>query len=366
VGLQRSGETRRTGRHRSGAVFVAIILGIGSRAWSQGSPPQTPANFKFVWQAPASCPSESQVFEQIRNMVGQDTKHLRTGVNVHAKVRHLGDGQWQLILNDRVGHGQRKLNAASCDALARFTTVFVSLMLDPTRASTVRKNTGFSATSSSSAMVPVPTSSVPVPIPPAASSAVPVASEATSASAVSKTQEVEPPNATHSRSPSLWVGLGGHLQAGMTPEVAVGPQLGVGVVWNRLLVYLFGFTLFPQSHTVRDEKGGEFSEQGAGLKGCYYFVGGKVTLGGCLGTQISKLSGTGTGISYSTTSTAIIPSVLVGLAGEWSWNEHWGLGVFTDLQGIMWRPIYAIGSLGTVHQPAIVGMQTHLVVRATF
>ena len=84
----------------------------------------------MTWSAPEGCPSEARVVARVTENVGAATSPLR----VRATATRSADGKWHVRVEEvRDGeHGERELEAESCDAAAEATALIVSLLIDPT------------------------------------------------------------------------------------------------------------------------------------------------------------------------------------------------------------------------------------------
>lgn len=109
--------------------MVYAALGIVAFAAGRGS--AQPAGLELRWSAPASCPAQRDVLEQVSRLLG-GARVAAAGVRVSASVREQA-GVWRAELETRRAESvsARTIEAESCVALADATALFVALLLDP-------------------------------------------------------------------------------------------------------------------------------------------------------------------------------------------------------------------------------------------
>lgn len=108
------------------ACLVGLLLPSGVSA-------QVPAEaFGLSWDAPAGCPGERVVLEEIEYLTATSMRAEFPALRATATVRRDGD-RWRLVMETQIGEatGHRELRAVNCLAIARVAALMVALLLDP-------------------------------------------------------------------------------------------------------------------------------------------------------------------------------------------------------------------------------------------
>jgi len=101
---------------------------------------------RFVWTAPAECPSQDQVESEIARLVGGDLR-LRQASALRAEVTVSGGPIWSADLTtEQAGQkGYRNIAAPSCQAAADAIALIIALSIDPDAVAASDQGTGASA-----------------------------------------------------------------------------------------------------------------------------------------------------------------------------------------------------------------------------
>lgn len=110
----------------AGVAGSLLVANSGKAASGQHSA------FTLSLNAPAQCPSEADVREDIDRLVGErnnDAPNLTAWLRIEAEP----GGVWRLLLETELDGtpGEREVEGNSCDAVARAAAVTLALMLNP-------------------------------------------------------------------------------------------------------------------------------------------------------------------------------------------------------------------------------------------
>ena len=86
-----------------------------------GTPPARAAELDpvaLVWTAPAGCPTENAVHDDVEKTLGLSVHELASVAAVVTVVRRVGRWQADMVLHSRGERSERTFDAESCDALA--------------------------------------------------------------------------------------------------------------------------------------------------------------------------------------------------------------------------------------------------------
>ena len=144
-------------------------------------------------------------------------------------------------------------------------------------------------------------------------------------------------------------------ELGIMPGPAFGGAVALRAQRGALSGEASAAALLPKKGTLADEdtRGGHFSWFGGQLVGCLSSISG-VTLAGCVGGEIGRLSGTGTGVDVQETRHAAWFGPLLSVRTGLPLAHH---AIFeTELALVLplSRPTFALEQLGEVHTPAVV------------
>lgn len=239
-----------------------------------------PTPFVLNWQAPAGCPDQAQVQEEI----GSALSHLpgRGPVDVSAGVM-LAEGEPGFRLRVKVTHagqvGERVLAIDDCNDASRAAALLVALSVEN-----------------------------PPPPPP---------------------KIVEPPKvvAPPAPPPLPWtVGLGPRVALGIAPEVSAGIGASFAYSHSFWRFSLRGAAFAPSNHTLANSQlGGSFRLYTAGVFACAGYPGTPLTFYGCLGGRFDYLRAKGFGTSSDSTASTQIGSPAAGITLEWSLTKRFRL-----------------------------------------
>ncbi|HLV22246.1 MAG TPA: hypothetical protein VKZ49_15240 [Polyangiaceae bacterium] len=314
-------------------------LGVALLATSAGA--ETPAPLELSWRAPASCPTESDVIEQIRAIsggaVGQD-HHLRADATVTRTAQ-----QYRLRLIIRAGTlvGERVIESASCEGLAGATAVTLALLLqspDPLSEQDLRGGDLPPSSGGPDSEAPPPAAQEPAPPEPPAP------------------PETAAPGEDTERSFRLLVQLPRvALDVGPLPRPSLGAGVALGLRADAWTVLVAGQLWLPQNIWAPDvpDHGAEVERLSAEVWGCRSLGWGALDLAPCLTLSLERLAGMGVGEDVSERSAHVL--WLSGGAGglvSWSALDWMALTLSAAARAQLSRPRVEIDGLGTLHQVA--------------
>jgi hypothetical protein len=311
------------------------------------------------WSGPADCAHSEQLLFQVERALGAP---LAVTGNVHLQVhvaRTAPDARALLRIEDEAvdpALSERSLVAPDCEKLVDTLAVAITLALEA------------AARPQPAPPSPLPTlpSSIPSARPPAAMTSSSRPAEANDAA-------VSEPASLIRSGPIVRVVARLLGDVGSLPSPAFGVGLGGQLGWSRLQLELFG-TLWSEQHTRVDVSG--LPEAGADMRlvtgtlaVCSTPLGADPSpwvLALCLGWEMGRLSGLGTGISAPRHANGpwIAPEARVGLT--WRPARNLGLGAQLGAATPFERGEFYLDRLGTVHQPASVLARAGLSVEIAF
>ena len=215
--------------------------------------------FKFIWQAPAGCPSTDELLGGIARLLGGVPRVSKDGgLEARASVKH--EASWAVsIETESEGRvGRRFIEAVSCQDLADATALIIALMIDPDA----------------------------------------VAAHTTESRSVAKT----PATAAHmpanvSRTTDVLLALHAAGSRGTLPGFDVGLGAGLGLAgrhWRLELRGTYGLRR-DQKAVVNSPAGayGRFNFAAAGLAGCLDFGSAGLGYGVCADGELGVVSAEG-------------------------------------------------------------------------
>lgn len=305
-------------------------------------------------QGPAGCPDSTELGFRVERNLGVPLAQAPAVKFVVEMVRAAGIYRAQLRATSEGGAEgkQRTLTGASCSELADAVVVAMTLAL------------GAASAASSEA----PSSELLDEAP--AHETSPVATTRRSAAAPSDVTAgeapLEPEQAAHRLQPSL--SLGALLDAGSLPDPGLGAVFGVTLGWQRLQLRALATLLFEQHTELSGEPerapGADLQLFTGSLLGCTTAVGG----GGagsdaglsaplCLGLELGRLSGVGTGVVSPRSGSALWAAPRADASAVWCLDgSPLCLNATLTAAAPLTRNRFALTEIGTVYRPsAVVG-----------
>jgi hypothetical protein len=234
------------------------------------------------WNAPAECPTGSDLEASIRDLLGQPP-HLSDGrrLEVKARVERKQDRRWSATIETRLGEatGSRTVVTESCRAAADATALIVALMIDPE---------AVAARTAPPAPAP-PRPESPPPRPPATEIAV--------------SRPPPPPPSRPRLAPRLSLGAAVAVDVGTLPETAYAAGARLGVKLGRSALELGFLASSSASGTIpgtTPPAGGSFRFLSGSLAACPAVgLGRRFDLGACAEIEVVQVKGTGFGVTSS-------------------------------------------------------------------
>jgi hypothetical protein len=281
---------KRTLRAASHAICLALLMSTIARSASA-------AELRLDWQAPASCPSASDLKAHAMELLG-GAVHSKLFAQVEV-TRRKSSYQAHIILRGPNGFGERYIEDERCDVLADSVAVLIALSIPP-----------------------------------------PAQSNRAAELALIIRPEVR---VSSGAVPLLATGVGG--------AIAV-----EGVASLRL--ELHGAYFLPQSSTFAGtELGGRFQLITAGANLCRTWSFGRVHAGPCVGAQLNLVSASGFGGDVQLPGSASWWGPTLRLFGRvqlWSF-----LSIHVSVEGMVpvSRPQFVFSDVGELHRVSAVALQ---------
>lgn len=304
---------------------------------------------RIEWPTVPGCPTTAVVTQHARTALAQAKEADDVlAIAEIAPPRARGEA-WRLRIRTRTarGAGERTLDGASCDAIARAAGLLVALASLRTRAPATEQPLD--------EIVPAPdrvgeaaASAGPVHAPPAppAERGAPPAKEAAEARFVPK--------------------AGVTLALGLLPRVGAGPSasLAYEAGWLRASVGLRA--LAPQAE-IRAGLGAEFSSLGASGDVCARLplgAAGGARAYACAGAVVDDLRASGRGGAQTFDVHRATALLFAGLTAEWELGGSYRLGLAARAGGAPVRPRFLVDAHGSgereLHRPAALQAETTL------
>jgi hypothetical protein len=306
------------------------------------SVPRLAGAAELVARGPEGCPDARELVFRIERRISRPLEQaapLRFDVNVEHSV-----AGYRALIDVTPGGFRRELVASDCEELADAVSIAVALALGsalaaPTEGSSHEAGPSEGQLSQGSAPLPV---------------------AAASALGVRQKEDVGADAALESSAslpePSLSVWLVG--DAGSLPAPAIGAGLGAEATWRRFELHVLATLLFEQETQVESAR---LADAGARLGlwtgsalGCTLPWGQRTALAPfvCLGFEVGRLSGVGTGVTEPHQGSALWLAPLVQLGAAWPIPDS-ALRLEVALLGAapLNRDEFKLRDVGTVHQP---------------
>lgn len=326
------------GRPRILGLLLGWLLGTGSAEAAE-----------IVVHGPAECPDSGELGFRVERNVGMSLAQAPAMTFVADMARGAQGYAARLTV---VGGGdgenkQRALTGASCEELADALVVAMTLALGAAEASA---QSDTQATPSA----PRAAASTAEPSRVAASST----TSSTAASDVPAADEAKPDgdegDAVHLR-PAFSVAV--LLDTGSLPRPGLGAALGAQLGWRGFELRALGTLSFEQ-HTElggasRPAPGADLQLLSGSLLGCSTAIGaGAFSLPLCLGFELGRLSGSGTGVSSPRTGSALWAAPRADVGPRWCLAES-PLCLAATLTAVapIARSRFALTEIGTVYRP---------------
>jgi hypothetical protein len=315
----------RTGPARRTTACAALVVALGAPALTRAA---VPAELSLTWQAPAGCPTPTDVEAQFARLLGGAAR-TPSGKHIAAQavVRAAAPDRWSLelatVLDQAVGH--RSLAGDSCASVASAAALILALMIDPAAAERAMKPPAPART----AMEPAPTRAPPP-------------------EAIVTTTAPREPNERAAVAPYARAFAGVVVALLPTPAPAVG--LALGARRGRLGAELTGVATEERRALAVGSAGGDFRLLAGGARACGALGGHAVVWQVCLGGELERLSGTGVGVSTMRSRTALMGAATGGLLVSVPLGAHVALSLDLDAAVRPYRPTFKLDLVGPIFQ----------------
>jgi hypothetical protein len=304
----------------------------------------------MVWKAPPGCPTDREALARIEALLGARlTEVLAEPLGARARVSTIAEGHYELLLETFQGDQRftRTMQAATCAELADAGALVLALAIDPM----------LSERRAAAAAAPTDDpSETEAGDEPADSTSLPVVEKPRREPARTVTPQPRPASRPRPRAALRFpVVASATLDLGTVANVALGPELGLGVQWRALEASLGALWLPARRSFAAPGKGGDITFASARMSVCYRPLRGVFQALGCGVLEVGRLSGEGVGTTTRTseTGTWIAPGASLFL------RRALGSRFFLSLVGgvqVPTQPIeFTLQNVGVVHAvPAVV------------
>jgi hypothetical protein len=333
------------------------------------------------WTAPVGCPDELSVRDDVQRLLSGS----QASGTARADVTHTGDS-WRVVVS--MNGGERRLEAASCRALADATALIVAMAVDPARVVANRASQSASVTDAGSvdsgaAMVAVAPSGTPdAPDAPdaaaATSTATPPNSTPTPIPTRAATETPPPPAAVLPSPPRRETRFAASAalasDVGSLPTAALGASAAFAWTPAPFRIELSGAYFFPSSTPTTTFTLGpssayaRFTLLAAALRACWSFHAASFEGGPCLEGEVTSLRGTGIGQGQGFDPTSGSSGWFAPggeLFGAWRFVRNVGVIARADALIPTIRPKFQVEG-ATLRQPGIVTARLSLGVELRF
>jgi len=138
------------------------------------------------------------------------------------------------------------------------------------------------------------------------------------------------------------------------PGVAAGVDVGAALVLPYARFEARGALFPPRARTLEGDHGGEFSLLAGALFACIALAEGRAF--GCIGYELGRISGEGTGVKHPRLGTALWQSVRSEAGLAWPISRDLRLTLRAGLSSPIDRPEFQLDGLA-VHQPGAVAVR---------
>jgi hypothetical protein len=347
----RAGRARRPAAHAS--IIVALwlpFLATMARA-AEPAPAIAPAaraapvapvapELALAWQAPTGCPSSADVQAQFARLLGGSLR-APSGkrITASAVVRASPSDRWVLELATALdgAEGRRNLAGDSCQSVASAAALILALMIDPAAAERATATVERADTQSAPPAPPPTAPSMTLTTPPTTTAPATVTTKAAPA----------PPLALR---PVARAFAGVVVALLPTPAAAAGVALGARR--GRLGAEL-SFVATQERHAAAAEltgAGGDFRLFAGGARACGQLGGRVVVWELCLGAELERLAGAGTGIAVPRTQAVTMLAGAGGLLVTLPLGSRLALSLDLDAAVRPYHPAFVLDGVGRVFQ----------------
>lgn len=323
---------------------VSLFGFLGCSLWGLGLPVSAAQAAEVMATGPAECPDSAELGFRVARNLGVPLPQAPAVRFVVDMQRANGAYAARLrVLAERASDDkQRQLNAPDCSELADVVVVAMTLAL------------GAAAGPAAPAALRLSTAAPPLTPPAEASPAPPQMPSA-------EVPPDEPANDEAAGSPLRpALSVAALADVGSLPGPALGAAVGFELGWRRLQLRALATLLFEQHEQVAGgPAGAELQLASGSLSGCSTaLAGGRgLTLPVCLGLELGRLSGTGTGVIQPRSGSALWAAPRADVGALWCLDGGplCLAGTLTAAAPLA-RSRFALAEIGTVYRPpAMVG-----------
>jgi hypothetical protein len=310
----------------------AVALGVATLAPVARA--EVPVSFELAWDAPADCPSETEVRAAVLRLLRSAPASTEERLFVRARAREAADGTWHGSVQTKFAAqtGERELDAESCRALAESTALIVALIIDPRAAE---------PPAAEDTVVPTPLPPAP-PVPP-------------------PKKPIPQPSRTPARRPRRLRVLASPLAAadfGTLPDATYGfgGRLAAAYDHSTLELGLLAWKSQQATTGTVPPEGATIGLLSAFASVCPAGALGRFDLGGCATFELGYFHADGIGQAQTYTPSARGLGLGAGALGRFWLTHAVALSLRTEARIALDRPIFVVrgvpASDGQVHQPA--------------
>jgi hypothetical protein len=344
----------------------ASVVGLAVLAVSGAAFADEPAPIVLRWSAPAGCPTESEVREDVDRVLGgapaaSSPRHLRA----EAVVTRAGKAGFRIHLVTDMGGslGERDFGGPTCRAVAKAAAVIVALTFDP---DAIARKSGSVAPPSPTPGPADQVATPPAPPPPSAAPAAPEPLPPPTPPPLPLPPSVEPPPppppAPSAPSapgrPRFVIGVTTAVSLGALPGVGVGFGGHAGILAGRFQADLSAAYWPARTATLaaRPTVGGDFRLAAGDARACVAVLRAPVELGPCVGLEVGSMSADGFGVRSPGSGSALWIAPLAEAALALPLGRLFALRLDVGVLAPVERPPFVLENVGPVFgASAVVG-----------
>lgn len=345
---RRDCQTRRRGRSSADVrrLTRGLSIALATAAPASAQPAERPA-VEFRWDAPAGCPDEATVVQELERLLGAPLA-TRTGprLTAIARVRQEPGGGYDLRLWTVRDEGtlQRSIVHAECDALARAGALVAAMAIDPDVLERMAEGTEAAAVAQEARTIddpepppePEPREVTPAPAP------APVPQEPAPAA----------PRRRRALRGALRAGVG--LSYGDLPGAGALLRLTPALLWPRARLELeasYG-PLRKARFDDRPDQGADLQLASAAVRGCSVLRARRVEFPLCAGAELGAIYGRGVGFAQTTEGRLLFAALQLAPGVLFAPHPRVALGAILEGAVHVARPRFVVAGTGEVFRSA--------------
>ena len=299
--------------------IAAALCLVAPLVHAQATPDaQSTTEPALVWHAPAGCPTDSEILQQVARLLRRAPPMSPTpeGFHAEASVAEASATEFEASVAINRSDEMRVIRGESCEAIAEAVTIMITIAIDPNAdvvLDSFHEATRESDTTTTSVTPPPPTQLIPA------------------------------------REPfELRIDAGGGVSTGVLPGLAPGLTLSTSVRASLFVIHAGFSYLFPQGESAFSV--GTFSMMRGELAGGFAFSPrhGPLWIELLVALELAAIRGESRGIDQSTTGTGLWFGAGLATRLRYQLGSTFGLYLAFAAISAFDRPSFDVTGLGTV------------------